>query len=131
MKRFACIISLLCLPAITWGAVNNLDGLMDLILFWIKLLTQIVFGFALLVFFWGLALFMLEAGSTDGNKKGKNLMIWGVIVFFVMASLWGIIAYLQSSFDINPNQRPIDQPQIDPGSIDTRPSGSNLPGEWF
>ena len=52
---------------------------------------------ALLVFVWGLVKFIARAGSDEGRKEGKQVMIWGVVALFVLVSLWGIVGFIQSS----------------------------------
>ena len=62
----------------------------------IDTLIIIVAGIALLVFFWGLAKFILKVGGDEeAVKEGKTLMIWGVVALFVMVSVWGIIRVIQ------------------------------------
>lgn len=57
----------------------------------------VVSGLALLFFFWGLAQFILNAGSEDGRKAGRQIMLWGIIALFIMFSVWGIVQLLQRS----------------------------------
>lgn len=49
-----------------------------------------------LVFFYGIARFMwsLSQGDEDGIETGKLLLVWGVIVFTVSISFWGIMSAL-------------------------------------
>jgi hypothetical protein len=57
-------------------------------------LTVIVASMSLLVFFWGLAKFILVSGDEKALDEGKQLMFWGVIALFVMVSIWGIVNLL-------------------------------------
>lgn len=61
-------------------------------------LVPIVFAFALVVFFWGIAQFILSADDANKRTESKQIMIWGVIALFVMLSIWGIIGVLKSTF---------------------------------
>lgn len=106
-----CLV-ILSLPIVAGAAGNTVEGLLDLILLLTSRLTEIVFALALLAFFWGLAVFILNAGSSDANARGKNLMFWGIITLFVMASLWGIVLYLQRSAGIQGMNSQPDQPTI-------------------
>jgi len=87
------------------GAVTLLDtlGLINTI---INALVPIIISLALVLFFWGLVMYMTVAGDDEKRKKATNLMIWGVIAIFVMVSIWGIISLLQTTFRVN-NQDPI------------------------
>jgi hypothetical protein len=44
--------------------------------------------------------FILNAGSEEAQKSGKNIMIWGIITLFIMVSFWGIITLIQSNLSI-------------------------------
>jgi hypothetical protein len=58
----------------------------------------LLFVLALLLFFWGLAEFILKAGSEDGRTKGKQHMLWGIIGIFVMFAVYGILKVLANTF---------------------------------
>lgn len=60
----------------------------------VNLLIPIAFAAALLFFFWGLAKYILAAGNEEAKEAGKNIMIWGVLALFVMASVWGLVAFI-------------------------------------
>lgn len=51
-----------------------------------------------LVFVWGVARYIKSAGSEKEIKDSKNLLVWGVVGLFIMVTIWGIIAFLQSEF---------------------------------
>jgi hypothetical protein len=69
-------------------------------------LIPIVAGIALLVFFWGLVKFIASAGSEDGRKEGKQVMIWGIIALFVLMAIWGIVAFIGFSLGIRQGENP-------------------------
>ena len=60
------------------------------------LVIPIVFTLALLFFFWGVAKYIRSAG--EEKEEGKKIMIWGVVGIAVMASIWGLVAWLQVEF---------------------------------
>jgi hypothetical protein len=63
--------------------------------------TPIVAGIALLVFFWGLAKFILNAGIPDQRKEGQQVMIWGIVALFVLFSIWGIVSFIQLTLGVD------------------------------
>lgn len=75
------------------GLLNSVGGL-------VRTSIPIVGGLILLVFFWGLLQFILAADDEEGRQKGRQKMIAGVIAIFVMASIWGIVAFLQNNFNV-------------------------------
>lgn len=51
---------------------------------------------AFLIFVWGIARFIKSAGSEKEIKDSKNIIIWGIVGLFILITIWGIIAFLQS-----------------------------------
>ncbi len=53
---------------------------------------------AFVVYFYGISSNILNfEGDTDGKKR-KSYFVWGVIILFVMMSIWGILRLLQNTF---------------------------------
>ena len=87
--------TILTLPLIVSAQLSGTGGLIDQAGTLVNQLTILVAGVALLVFFWGLAKFILKiGGDAKAVAEGKQLMIWGVIALFVMVSIWGIIYFI-------------------------------------
>ena len=63
-------------------------------------LILVAFSSALALFFWGIAKFILSAGSEEKQSEGKSIMLWGVIALFVMSSIWGIVRFLSQALSI-------------------------------
>lgn len=60
-------------------------------------LVPLVFAIAFLVFIWGvMKYFIFSGGSEEGKEQGKSLMLWGIIGFFLMVAIWGIVNLLVS-----------------------------------
>lgn len=76
------------------GVFSTVGGLLGII-------TPVVVGLALLGFFWGLAMYVLNFSGDDKDKrKGRDMMVYGTLVLFVMVSVWGIIQILQQTFGL-------------------------------
>ncbi len=55
-------------------------------------LVPLVFGLAFFLFLWGMfKYFFLSYASEEGRENGKNLMLWAVVAFVMMISIWGIV----------------------------------------
>lgn len=63
-------------------------------------LIPVLIGIGLIVFFWGIIQFVLNADSEEKRSTGKQHMIWGIIGIFIMVSVWGIIYLLQDFFGV-------------------------------
>jgi heme/copper-type cytochrome/quinol oxidase subunit 4 len=78
----------------------------------INAVIPIILALAVLLFFWGLAMYMLKAG--EEKQEGINIMIMGTIAIFVMVSIWGIIRVLQQTFQVD-SAKPIIPDVIERG----------------
>jgi Type IV secretion system pilin len=78
----------------------------------IRILIPMAFGLAVLFFFWGVAQFVLAAGDEKANAAGKSKMIYGVVAIAVMASLFGLVNWLQGVFGVSAGSSTITPPTI-------------------
>lgn len=70
-------------------------------------LVPLVFALALVVFIWGLfQSFILGGSDPEKQKQGRDLMLWGIIAFFVMVSVWGLVNVVQNITGINSGVTP-------------------------
>ena len=67
----------------------------------VNAIIPIVLALAVLGFFWGLAMYLFDAGNAEKKKNAISMMVMGVAVIFVMVSLWGIIRVLQQTFKVD------------------------------
>lgn len=57
-----------------------------------NVLLPVLFGLALLFFFWNLVRYAIIGGANkESRATAKTLMLWGVLALFVMVSIWGIV----------------------------------------
>jgi len=62
-------------------------------------LVPILIGLALIIFSWGLFKYLKSGlGEKSEIEGAKSLMFWGVIILFVMLSVWGLVAILENIF---------------------------------
>jgi hypothetical protein len=52
-------------------------------------------GIALIVFVWGVVLFIAKSGDDKAYEEGKRKMFWGVAILFVIITMWGLVRLLQ------------------------------------
>lgn len=63
-------------------------------LFLLKPLMMLLLAMGMLLFFWGLAQFILGAGNDENRTTGKKHMLWGIIGMFIMATAQQIVNWL-------------------------------------
>jgi len=73
--------------------VNNITGLA-------RLVITLLFVLAFLIFVWGAVKLIVASGDPEAIKKAKGFMWWGVISMAVLASVFGLVTFLQSYFGI-------------------------------
>jgi hypothetical protein len=93
------------LPALAFAAskvdITFLTGITDTLKTVIAALIPIFFGLAVVYFFWGLIQYIRSAGDPKKASEGKSIMIYGIIAIAVMASIWGIVGWLQGVVGLN------------------------------
>ncbi len=108
MKKTLSALAVAAVPALASAQqLDNIEQLIVSVSNIINLLVPIVFTLALLYFFWGLANYILKAG--EEKEEGKNIMIWGIVALFVMASVWGIVGFIQTALDVDEGSAPTVQ----------------------
>lgn len=88
----------------TGNELGNLTSLAEALGGLINTLLPVIFALALLYFFWGLAKFVMSSG--EDKESGKNIMIWGIVALFVMASVWGIVGFIQEALGVSGGAAP-------------------------
>lgn len=94
---FFVIVSILITPFVAFAQADNIDQLISTLTDIIVSIVPVVVALAIIFFFWGLAKFILHADDETERAKGKQVMIWGIIALFVILTISGIIALLQST----------------------------------
>ena len=89
-------LAALALPLVSLAAVNNLSDAGSFVINTINnVLVPVLFALAFIVFLWGaFQTFIVGANNEEVKEHGKNLMLWGLIGFFVMVSIWGLVNIL-------------------------------------
>lgn len=76
----------------------------NIIKFIIDPLMMVLFAAGFMLFVYGLVEYLFasaKGADPSKNKTGKDHMLYGVIGMFVMSSIWGIIALIDSTFGLN------------------------------
>lgn len=106
MKKFAYAASAFLLPLIAGAQgkdVNDIQDVGELIIELINgVAVPVVFALAFIVFIWGVFQYFVQGGQDEEKRDaGKNLMLYGLIGFFIMVSVWGLVNILVGTVDLN------------------------------
>lgn len=64
-------------------------------------LVPLIFALAFIVFLWGIYYYYIYGGGSDEwVKKGHMLVMWGIIGFVIMISIWGLVNVAASTFGL-------------------------------
>ena len=65
------------------------DAILSIVNF---VLVPILMAIALLTFFWGVYKYFILGADSDGDReKGRQFVLWGIIGFAVIVSVWGLV----------------------------------------
>lgn len=66
----------------------------------LKLVVPILFGLALVFFFWGLTKYILRYSSSPKElEEGKKYMLWSILALFVLFTFRAIIGLITNEFE--------------------------------
>jgi hypothetical protein len=94
-----------------FGEISNFLG--NIISFLNGTIVPLVFAIAFLVFIWGIFTFFIRGGDDEEKrKKGQMFMLWGIIGFVVMVSVWGIVNLLAEGLNLTESGSQVDIPNL-------------------
>ncbi len=98
----------LALPLVSFAAtsISNVADVGSFIINTINnIFVPVLFAIAFIVFIYGaFKTFIIGANSEEVKEEGKSLMLWGLIGFFVMVSVWGLVNILTGTVSLNQSQ---------------------------
>lgn len=66
-----------------------------------------IFAIAFVVFLWGVFNYFILGGANEEKRsEGSKFVLWAVIGFVLMISVWGIVNLVKSSFSFGSDARP-------------------------
>lgn len=99
MKKYITLGSFMALmPLLTFAAVN-FDSILGEVGNALKIILPILISLAVIFFIYSLLLYILKEG--EEKAKAKTQMIWGIVILFVMISVWGLVDILTETFNLD------------------------------
>jgi hypothetical protein len=106
MSRFIFLAaSILFLPALAFAAPKNFQELIERLIVVLDLMVPILISAALVIYFYNIAGNILNF-SGDASSKIKSFYGYGILILFVMVSIWGILRLMVSTFFAADNAAP-------------------------
>ena len=95
-------LAVLALPLVSSAAAETISDISGVGTFIISTVNNVLvpslFAVAFIFFLYGaFQTFIVGANNDEAKEKGKNLMLYGLIGFFVMVSVWGLVNILTGS----------------------------------
>jgi hypothetical protein len=97
-KNILCysLFVLIALPFLTLAEkVKDIGGVISLVKGLFGSVLPLIMTLAVFYFLWTLANYVRKAG--EEQAEARQQMIWGIIILFVMVSLWGIVNILRAT----------------------------------
>ncbi len=63
-------------------------------------LITLIIAFATLVFVYGIFKYIFSE-SAESRNEATNTIVFGLVVLFVMVSVWGLVSLVKTTLDIN------------------------------
>jgi len=96
MKKYIFLGSIMALMPVLTFAAGEFKTFIDRIFTVIGLIMPLVMSLAVLFFIISLVMFIVKDG--EDKAKAKSQMIWGIVILFVMISVWGLVGVLGDAF---------------------------------
>ncbi len=95
-RRGLLFLALLTYPSEAFAAApKNFSELAEMVVRLIDTATGVLIVLGFVVYFWGISENILK--FEDDPEKRKAYFFWGLLVLFVMVSIWGIIGLLENT----------------------------------
>lgn len=98
-KRFLAL-AVLALAPVAVHAASFKDLTDDIVEFVNASVIPLFYTLAFLFFIIGMVRFFFLGGE-ENREKGRQFMLWGIIGFVVMFSVWGIVRLLLATFGVS------------------------------
>ena len=85
------------------GCSSTICGTADTILYIINfVLIPVLFAIAFIFFLYGIAqAYIFSKGDPESVSQGHRLVLWGIVAFAVMISVWGLVNVVANTFGLS------------------------------
>jgi hypothetical protein len=101
MKRIAAAVTMSAFPlmalAQSYTPGQGIGGLFNFVGVVLNRIVPLLISVAIVYFIWQVFQYTI-AGDEEKKAQAKTHIIYGIVGLFVMVSVWGLVAILQSTF---------------------------------
>jgi hypothetical protein len=72
-------------------------------------IIMLLFAVAVLVFLYGVFLYIKDSGSEDGRATGSRHIMYGIFGMFIMISVFGILNLVMNSIGVSPHETGVSE----------------------
>ena len=103
MKKISYVMGAFLTPFLAFAQINSVRDAGSVVIDIINnVAVPIVFALAFIVFIYGIFQYFIQGGHDEEKREaGRSLMLWGIIGFFIMVSVWGLVRILSGTFALN------------------------------
>ena len=97
------------IPGAVGGCASNICYVASTIINMINnVLVPVLFAIAFIVFLYGIARAYIFSGGDPGKvAEGHKLLLWGLVAFVVMISVWGLVNVVANTFGLQGAYAPL------------------------
>lgn len=98
----------------TTGIFGTITSLISTAIGLIGSIIPLLFAaaFALVLYAGVMLIYKNKEGDVKATTIYKNMLVWGIVVLFVMSSIWGLVAVLNETTGITPGGAAPALPQL-------------------
>jgi len=93
-------LSLAAFPVFVGAQAGGVFNLLELVSDLVRATVPVIIGLAVLVFIFGILKYVV-AKDSDAQKEARSVILWGVIILFVMVSVWGLVNLLGDTLQLD------------------------------
>lgn len=75
------------------------------------IIIPLLITLGLIYFLWGVAQYVIKQDDEEGQKGARQMMFYGIIALFVIVSVWGLVAILNTTLNIEQGGAP-ERPHV-------------------
>jgi FtsH-binding integral membrane protein len=103
---FLAPIALVILPSIAFAAPRTFAELASLAVDILDGAAGLLILAGIVIYFYGMSTNILKM-KDEGGEKMRTYLVWGIIVIFIMVSIWGILRLLRTTLFGNDTYIPL------------------------